>query len=183
MRDKYSAEAIQKINLVLGAGHRVKPYDLTSAQDLKEALLVTVGAYRDYCEYTGRLIDLEENFDESLEYCDTAAWLDLARGSGQADELTVEGFAALLAAVDAFNKLSERAKENCAKIVKAVLSAPAATQKIVLGCEYKIEEPNMDARIAELFEALGEAEYYTSLPQNLEIFLDTAKEQWAAYMA
>ena len=51
MNNKYSEEAIARINARLGAGHRVKPYDLTKPDDLKQALLVTVAAYRDYRHY------------------------------------------------------------------------------------------------------------------------------------
>lgn len=183
MQGKYTAEAIRKINSILGAGHRVKPYDLTSAADLKESLLVTVAAYRDYQEYQDRLIGIEENFDESLEYCDTAAWLDLARGADEVDDLTIEGFSALIAATNVFGRLSERAKKNCTRVVKAVLSAPSATQKLVLGREYKIKPQDMGARIEELFEVLGEAEYHQAMPKNLEVFLEVMEEQWAAYRA
>lgn len=174
----YSEEAMQRINARLGAGHRVKPYDLTSAADLKQALLVTVAAYRDYWNYKNTLIELEENYDESLEYCDTASWLDMGCAPEKADVLTVEGMTVLNAASDVFDKLTERAKRNCVKIVKAVLSAPPATQKTVFGHEYKIEPQGMDARIDELFDMLDETDYHHSMPENLNAFLEVMNEQW-----
>ena len=180
MFNKYNDEIMERINARLGAGHRVKPYDLTSAKDLKDALLVTVAAYRDYWHYRNSLIGLTDNYDESLEYCDTAAWLDLAQASEKVDGLTVEGFSVLYAATDVFDRLTERAKANCARIVKAVLSAPPATQNLVFGRAYKIESGDMDARIGELFDMLGEAEYHQSMPKNLEVFLEVMSEQWAA---
>lgn len=180
MIDKYSEEIMERINARLGAGHRVKPYDLTSAKDLKDALLVTVAAYRDYWHYRNSLIELTDNYDESLEYCDTAAWLDLEQTPAKVDDLTVEGFTALYAATDVFDRLTERAKANCAKIVKAILSAPPATQKLVFGQAYQIDPRDMDARIGKLFEMLGEAEYHQSMPDNLKVFLEVTEEQWAA---
>jgi hypothetical protein len=183
MQEKYTAEAIRKINSIMGAGHRVRPYDLSNAADLKEALLVTVAAYRDYQENQDRLAGLEEDFDESLEYCDIAVWLDLAHGEDEIDSLTVEGFSSLIAAADAFGRLEERARKNCARIVKAILTASPATQRNVLGCAYKIEPQEIDEKTEALFEMLQEAEYHQAMPDNLEVFLEIMKEQWAAYMA
>lgn len=180
MFDKYNDEIMGRINARLGAGHRVKSYDLTSAKDLKDALLVTVAAYRDYWHYRNTLIGLTDNYDESLEYCDTAAWFDLAQASEKADDLTVEGFSVLYAATDVFDKLTERAKANCAKIVKAILSAPPATQNLVFDRAYRIEQGEMDARIDELFDMLGEADYHQSMPDNLAVFLEVMSEQWPA---
>lgn len=179
MFDNYSDEAMKRIDARLGAGHRVKPYDLTSAADLKQALLVTVAAYRDYWNYKNTLAGLEENYDESLEYCDTAAWLDLELAPEKADELIVDGMAVLNAATDVFDRLAERAKGNCAKIVKAVLTAPPSTQRLIFGCEYKIKPQDMDAKIDELFDMLGEAEYHQSMPENLNTFLEVMREQWS----
>jgi hypothetical protein len=177
---RYSEEAINRINSILGAGHRVKPYDLTSAKDLKDALLATVAAYRDYRHYTESLAGIAEDYDESLEYCETTAWLDLSQKPENVDALTVEGFAALGAAADVFEKLTERAEKNCATVVKAALSAPPATQKAVLGRAYKIAPKDMDAKIAELFEMLGEAEYHKAMPDNLKTFLEVMEEVWTA---
>lgn len=178
---RYSEEAIRRINSILGAGHRVKPYDLTKAKDLSDALLATVAAYRDYRHYRGSLASLADNYDESLEYCETTAWLDLSSAPDKVDPLTVEGFAALGAAEDVFEQLTERAKKNCTVIVKAVLSAPPAIQKTVFGRAYKMAPKDMDEQIAALFEALSETEYHQAMPENLKTFLEVMEDEWAAH--
>jgi hypothetical protein len=38
----------------------------------------------------------------------------------------------------------------------------------------------MDAKIAELFETLGEAEYHKAMPDNLKTFLEVMEEVWSA---
>jgi len=143
-------------------------------------LLQTVAAYRDYWYFKSTLIGLVESFDESLEYCDTAVWFDLAQAPETGDDLTAEGVAVLDAAAAVFEKLTERAKINCAKIVKAALSAPPSTQSAMFGRAYRIAPKDMDARIDELFDMLGEADYHYSMPENLEVFLEVMKEQWSA---
>jgi len=178
MFGKYSEKAIKKINERLGAGHRVKPYDMTDPDDLKQALLTAVAAYRDYNHYREALIGLEENYDESLEYCDTTAWLDMETAPGRVDSLTADGYASLYAAADVFEKLTERARENCVKIIKTVLSETPETQNHVFGCVYDIEPKDMDARISELFEMLEETEYHQSMPDNLEAVLKLMYEHW-----
>jgi len=179
MFGKYSEAAIEKINARLGTGHRVKPYDLTNVEDLKQALLVTVAAYRDYVYYRDSLIELSESYDESLEYCDTAAWLDLANAPDKADALIADGDAALNAASDIFEMLSVRAKKNCATVVKAILAAPPEAQNSVFGCAYNIKPKAADAKIEELFEMLGEVEYHHAMPENLNTFLELMKEVWS----
>jgi len=171
---------IETINEYMSEGHRVKPYDLTSAKDLNEALLVTVATYRDYWHYENTLVRLEDNFDESLEYSDTAAWFNLSLAPEDVDDLTQEGLAVLNAATVVFDRLTERAKKNCARIVKTILDAPPTTQKLVFGCVYKIEPGDMDARIGELFDMLGEVEYHHAMPKNRDAFLELMSEQWAA---
>ena len=179
MFGKYSEAAIEKINARLGTGHRVKPYDLTNVEDLKQALLVTVAAYRDYEYYKDSLVELSENYDESLEYCDTAAWLDLANAPDKVDDLIADGDAVLNAAADVFEKLSNRARKNCVRIVKAVLAAPPEVQKSVVGCAYNIKPKDAEAKIEELFEMLGEVEYHHAMPENLNAFLELMKEVWS----
>lgn len=178
----YSDGAIKRVNELLGKGHRAKPYDLADAGDLNQALLVAVAAYRDYWHYRDALILLEDDYDESIEYCDTAAWLTMSAMPDKVDSLTVDGYAALNAAVDVFDKLTERAMKSCAIVVKAALSAPPAVQMSVLGRVYKIRARDMDARINELLETLSEVEYHKAMPDNLAAFLKLMEGMWAAYV-
>jgi hypothetical protein len=182
MSKNYNEAAMKKINAILGAGHRVKPYDLTKVSDLNQALQVMVASYRDYRHYENSLRSLEDNYDESLEYCETAAWLDLDEAPEEVDSLIVEGFEVLAAAADVFEKLAGRAKENCVKIIKTVLTAPPATQNAVFGHAYKIKPQDIDAKIKELFEMLEEAEYHHSMPENLNTFLCVMKDIWKPYL-
>jgi hypothetical protein len=180
MLSKYTEDVVDRINARFGAGHRVKPYNLKNADDLKQALLVSVAAYRDYKNYRDELIGISDSFDESIEYCDTATWLDLENAPDEADELVTQGFASLAASIASFDALTERAKANLTKTIKAVLSAPSAVQIAVFGHEYRIAPKEIDTRINGLFIMLDETEYYQAMPENLNVFLHLMQEQWAA---
>jgi hypothetical protein len=150
----------------------------SGAADLKEALLLTVAACRDYRRYASTLGGLLEDFDESLEVYDPNTWF--FRGTEKADELATECYTALGAASRKLDDLENRAAKSCAGIVKTVLTAPPATQKLVLGRAYEIKPEETDERIGELLELLGEAEYHQAMQENLAAFLKLMEEEWSA---
>ena len=157
---------------------RGKGNDLTKPEDLKHALTLAVAAWRDYCHYSGTLSVLIESFDESVEHYDTASWFNMSLSPGKVDELTTEGMDALNTASVAFDKLSDRAKDQCVMILKKALDASPETQKVVLGKTYRGEQSELDARIEELFDALLEADYHHAIPENYDEFLLVMDEVW-----
>lgn len=50
------------------------------------------------------------------------------------------------------------------------------SQFLILHCN---TPRDMDARIEELFDMLGEVDYHHSMPDNRDAFLELMKEQWA----
>ena len=173
MLDKENREAVKTLNRNLGTKHRVKPYDLNSPGDLKQALELAVAAYRDYWHYAQVLGGIGEDFDESLEHYDTATWLDLK--PGQTDALSTECARSVDAARKLFDELKERAGERFAFILKTVLlSEPASLN--VFGTAYKIEPGKIDEIIADTIESLDEAEYFHPIPENFKLLLKRADE-------
>ncbi len=136
MFDKEDNENIRRFNAFSGMKHRNKPCDLNSAADLTDALLLAVAAYRDYWYYQITLDNLVESYDESLEYYDTASWINLGLAP---EKVAYDGVSALDEALSTFENITKRAKEKCILIVKAILSTPPATQEVVLGRAYKID--------------------------------------------
>ena len=179
MFDKETRKAVELANARLGTDHRIKPYDLNNAADLKHALPLAVGAYRDYRHYADVLLELGESFDESLEHFDIASWLNM--GTEKADTLSDDCAGSLNAAHEFFDDLMERAKENFAIILKAVISAPPSTQKSVLGRAYKINPKELDERINGLIEALNDVEYHHPIPDNFDAFIKLIGEEWGVF--
>lgn len=175
-----NAQLIEKLNMALGTKHRSKPYDLTNPSDLKHALEYAVGAYRDYRHYAAELDNLFESYDESLEHYDPASWFYMGRSSEKTDALSAECAGALNHALQMFEMMTERAKDNCALILKIALTSPPDTQEIVLGRAYNIEVHELDKMIEELFFTLVEVEYDVAIPVNFANFIELMQEMWAS---
>jgi hypothetical protein len=178
MFDRKDAENIEKINAFMGMQHRSTPYDLTNTDDLNQAFLLTVAAFMDYRKYWLELCRIDEDMDESLEYYDTATWLNMSLAPEKMDSLVVEAIRSLRDTDALFYELSERAQKNCSVILKAILTSPHETQKAVLGQAYAIPEKEIDAKIEELFDDLEGVELHYGMEENREEFLAHIKNVW-----
>jgi hypothetical protein len=178
MFNKENRELIEKMNTLMGTKHRALPYDMNNASDLERALLFATAAYRDYSNYRNILLELAENFDESIEHYDTVTWLSFCLKSNEADDIIAESDEALDHAAGMFEILADRAKKHCAMIIRAVLTAPPETQKTVLGSVYDFKPDEIDEKIKELFMSLSEVDYYHNMQQNRDALLETMKELW-----
>ena len=180
MFDKEKAEVIKKMNAALGMSHRTKPYDVKNPADLEHALLLAVSAYRDYRHYYFELMEIDEQWDESLEYYDLASWFFSAVDAEKMDVLACEAVSAMDNVLDAFNNLSDRAEEHLAMILKAILCASSDVQMKVLGYAYEVEQEDMDARIVELIEKYDETDYCYNMEENRDNLLTVMWEKWGA---
>jgi len=178
MFDRENAENIEKINAFMGMRHRSTPYDLTNPDDLKQAFLLTVAASMDYRRYWRSLENIAEEFDESLEYYDTAAWLNMSLNPGKSDVLSMEAAGMLSVTSDIFSQLIERADRSCTTILKAILAAPAAVQQDVLGRAYSIPANELDERIKILLEGLDESDMHYQMEKNREAFIELMESMW-----
>jgi hypothetical protein len=183
MFDKNNSDNIEKFNAFYGMKHRSTPYDLTNSNDLKQAFLLTVAACMDYRRYWMELTNIEEQFDESIEYYDTATWINMGLSPENADELAFETTGLLRATTDSFYTLMERGERNCAVILKAILSATANAQKAVWGKSYSIPEGTLDDEIKALFEGLDEVETHYNMEKNRDEFLALMEAKWGNYVA
>jgi hypothetical protein len=175
MFDRETIEAVKAVNAGLGTKHRTKPYDLNNAEDMKQALELAVAAYRDYWHYAQVLGGLGDDFDESLENYDTAAWLGLK--PEQTDLLSDNCADAIETAWRLFDELKNRAREHFAQMLKAVLTSDHISRK-VFGKAYKIEPGEIDGHIEGVIDSLDESEYFHPIPENYKLLLQRADELW-----
>ncbi|NEU64001.1 hypothetical protein [Paenibacillus sp. ALJ109b] len=70
---------IKQLNQILGMKHRSTPFDFNKKEDWIEALEMITAEYVDFCEYWGRLSNLNSNLDESLECFYTASWVGISQ--------------------------------------------------------------------------------------------------------
>ena len=181
MFSKDQMKIIELMNTHMGTNHRSKPYNLTKAADLVQALTLAVAAYRDYWYYETTLDNIIGDFDESLEHYDPASWFYMGNAPEKADSLAMDCASALSTAISKFGEIADRARNNLELILKVVLTAPTDTQNEVLGCAYNIGAEEIEEKLEDLFEALDDAEYHTPIPDNFDTFLKVLKKEWSEF--
>ncbi|MPW26124.1 hypothetical protein GC105_10005 [Alkalibaculum sp. M08DMB] len=131
--DKENVEKINFLNQALGMSHRTKPIDLNNVDDLKEAFMLSVGEYFDYSEYWGTIVEIDEQFDESIEYYDPATWMNLTTDIEKADDLIVEAISSLADTSNVLKELVNRAETKLKKILEIILNSDDCFQDVILG--------------------------------------------------
>lgn len=71
-------QRIQEINFSLGTKHRIMPFDLKNHEDLQEIIEQASGYYVDSLKIAGKLSELGEIADESLEIFFPAQWAEIS---------------------------------------------------------------------------------------------------------
>ena len=175
--DKENQRIIKTMNTYMGTEHRETPYEMNNPNDLKQLLTLAVAAYRDYRNYWLVLARLQEDFDESLENYDTISWFNLYGNIEKVDGIALECVSALNTALNKFDEITDKAKENFIKILNLVMSAPPETQKVVLGHSYNIKPQDIDGKIDKLLETLDEREYQYKIPDNFDTLLRIMAEE------
>ncbi|GGH84760.1 hypothetical protein [Saccharibacillus endophyticus] len=72
--------------------------------------------YVDFCEYWGRLSDLNSSLDESIEYFYPASWIEISQEGRARDSKLNNAIKSVSKAEDALRILLDRAEEKCRKI-------------------------------------------------------------------
>ena len=178
MIDYDTARHIEVLNKFLGMEHRLDGYDLSDTADLKGALEYAVAAYRDYDHYKSMLGGLIESFDESVEYFDTASWVNMTRAPDSSDSLIMDCVSSLMDAHSSFAELADRAEKHLAVMMKVAVTAPTAIQLEILGKSFDISPSEIDGWLDGLFMAMSYADYHRSIPENFNEFLTVLEAGW-----
>jgi uncharacterized protein (UPF0332 family) len=180
----------QAVNLTLNLGctpkwHRDKAYDLNKEADLIEALERTMAEYMDISYYSNTILQMNENFDESMEVFRPNVYLALCLGQ---ERLKVNLFeeryfiiADVLAELDSyFNELEEEIKEDLLYLFGQTINIkmkPLQTRYFNEGIAFDSEES-----IAEFInDAVSNIHYYFdeysgTVQHSTELFIRCLKE-------
>jgi HD-GYP domain-containing protein (c-di-GMP phosphodiesterase class II) len=178
MFDYDSARHIKILNKYLGMEHRIEKHNLMETSELKAALEYAVAAYLDYDHYRNTLGSLVENFDESVEYFDTATWVNMTRANENADDLVMDCVNSLSETHDYFDDLAEQAEMHLSSMLKITLTAPTAAQLEILGKSFDIAPSDIDNWLEGLFVALTYVNHHHSIPDNYNEFLAVINAGW-----
>lgn len=149
---KDERETIERLNGLLGMSHRSKPYDFTNIDDLREAFAMTVAEHIDYLKYSMTILDVEENFDESLEYFDPVTWTSLHDSNVEGDELALNVLFYLREAGNYLSDISDRSEEKCKELLEMILSMSPEIREAVLGKKYIFNEEAIESVFEDCYE-------------------------------
>ncbi len=173
--DRENIEKIKLLNEKAGMSHRTKPYDLNNITDLDELFKYRVCAFLDYHEYEMTLGDVLEHFDESMEYYDTATWLDLSVSTNKPDKLLQKCYKSLRKAADDFLELAQRAENECKEVLYIIADSDKETQKSILGFTVK-KTDNLNEITEDIFDEITDLEYEYNMEKAYENFKTFLKE-------
>lgn len=174
---KEDRDNIEKFNSLAGMSHRSKPYDLNKPQDIIEATIMATAEYVDMSNYWSALEQLVENFDESIEYYEPAAWLKIGLKGSTEDEELEDARSDLYSASDSFRILMDRAEEKCLTMWKVVLnSADHSVKEYFFGEDLSIEEDILEEVFEEyIFDVLDGMDYDGTIEQSADSFAKQLK--------
>lgn len=89
-----------------------------------QAVLMATAEYADMSTYWSQLYNLNEAFDESLEYYRPAGWLNLGLKGTTEDEDIDDAILSLNETVDYFKILMNKSEQKCIEMWKIVLLQP-----------------------------------------------------------
>ena len=172
--DKDSIKKLEIMNAGMGMEHRAKPFDFKNADDLKEAFKFSVCEYLDYKHYWSTLSQLDESFDESIEYYDPVNWMNMSIGEEIDDKLLKKAIKSISESEKVFYQLFQRSEEKCKKIFAIILKSEEKMQLEILNQYYKYDESLID----EVFddERIFSLKYIHNMEKAYDSFLDYINE-------
>ena len=177
MKNYFNKEEIKKIEIVnagMGMNHRTKPFDFKNAEDLNEAFKLSVCEFLDYKEYWSIMVDLDENFDESVEYYDPTNWINMSIDQSIDDKLLIKAIKSIRNTEDVLEKLYSRAEEKCRKMVEIILKSESDIQDKILGKHYVYD----NELVEEIFddEGIFGIEYHYKMEESYKAFIGYINE-------
>ncbi len=152
------------------------PRELSNPFELKDVLSKAICAYMEQYRLWARQNMLHEDYDETLEECDFAAWLLRGHDLDGAATLSAEILESLEQSEDLLYKGSLHAREILVLVLKCAITSPPDIQTMVLGNVYDIPGEEMDAVFAGLFEELIECGHDSGEQGDVPFFLGFMKE-------
>ncbi len=117
-RDK---ENIAELNAIMGTRYRESEYDLENSKDLIEVIENATAEYRDYINYWGRISNIMENFDQSIEVFHPEKWFNMTRTGTTENDLVDKTILSLYETTDNMWELARSAEEKCKELWEFLL--------------------------------------------------------------
>lgn len=174
---KKEKERIAELNAISGTRYRETEFDLENSKDLIEAVENTTAEYMDYINYWGKLNNIMENFDQSLEVFHPEKWFNMATGGTTESIIIDETISSLYDASDNMYELAIKAEERCKKIWEfMLLGNNKEAQTYFVGDISKYKEKDLIESIEYVIENVFEIEYENQVQNDAKNFANDIKE-------
>lgn len=176
---KDQQKKIKQLNLILGMKHRSTPFDFNKKEDWLEAIEMITAEYVDFCEYWGRLSDLNSSLDESIECFYPASWMEISQEGRVGDSKLNNAIKSVNKAENSLRVLMRRSEEECIRIWSlAFESEQKAVIKELLGEEITCNTKELQEIFEEeIFEIATEIKYTGNVEDSTREFSKNLKQR------
>ena len=179
---KKEKEEIAQLNAIMGTKYRESGYDLENTKSLIEAIVYITAEYMDHMDYWGKIEDLVENFDQSLEVFHPEKWFRKAKQGLTGNPLIDQVISNLSETSDNMFELATEAEEKCREVWTFLLRGNNEEAKThFLGDVSKYTEDQLIEALETTIENIYDVEYCNVVPTDAQSFADEIKRYLENY--
>lgn len=168
---KREKNEIAHLNAILQTGYREGGYDLENSEDLIEAVINVTAEFMDYKDQWGRIVEVYEDFDQTLEVFHPEKWFKTMKGEDTGHKLFDEAMASLENAIDNLQKLEDEAKQRCREVWQFLLTGNnEEVKKHFLGDISKYSKEELLEALDITFYNICEVEYKCQIHEDTQNF-------------
>jgi hypothetical protein len=139
-------------------------------------------AFMAFREFEGELYQLEEDFDESVKYYDTATWINFTANPDKADLLSKKAINGIRHAAGRMEDASNIAFDNLTKLLKRALGSSQRMQNRIFGRAYSLSKAEMKEFIDHELDDQFLEEDFPEHGEWYEYFIMAINERLARYL-
>jgi hypothetical protein len=133
-------------------------------------------------EFEGELFQLEEDYDESVKYYDTATWINFTENPERADLLSKKTLIGIRYAASRMEDASNIAFDNLTRLLKKALSSSQRMQKRIFGRAYTLSKAEMKGFIEHELEDQFLEEDFPERGEWYDYFIMAINERLERYL-
>ena len=174
---KKDKEDIAELNAIMGTRYRESGYNLENSKDLIEAIENVTAEYMDYINYWGKISNIMENFDQSIEVFHPEKWFNMTVGETTEHDLVDRTISSLYETEDNMRELANNAEEKCKELWQfLLLGNNEEAQKYFLGNISMYSKEILNEAIEEVLENIFDIKYENQVQNDTKNFAKGIKE-------
>lgn len=170
-------EDIAQLNAIMGTTYRESGYNLENENDLIEATEYITAEYMDYANYWGKIENVIEDFDQSIEVYHPEKWFRSSINGTTGKEIIDQTMSSLYKASDDMNKLFQEAEKGCIEVWKFLLLGDSKKAKeYFVGDISRYSEEELIYALEDTIENIFEIKYENQIQEDAKCFGESIRE-------